>query len=355
MIPTGVDPAMNSHLLHDLARDPVVVAWEVTRACGYRCTHCRANAQPRPAAGELDHREGLSLVRALSGFAGTTLILTGGDPLLRDDLLGIAEHAAASGLRVALTPSATPRVTPRRLVDLARAGVAQIALSIDGADATAHDGMRGIRGSFARTLRILANARDAGMRTQVNTTVTRSSAPDLEGLARIVAESGAEMWSVFFLVPVGRGSADDMLDAMGHEDAFHRLADMTDAVPFRLKVTEAPAYRRVLIERGHHGPSAPPVNGARGFMFVSHDGNVCPSGFLPLVAGNVRTSSPISLYRESPLFRGLRDPTRLRGRCGACEYRSLCGGSRARAWATTGDMFAEDPTCIHEPGSETPC
>lgn len=346
---------MTPPVLTRLAQDPIVVAWEVTRACGYRCHHCRADAQPRPLPDQLDHDEAMHLVDRLGGFTGTTLVLTGGDPLLRTDLVDIAARATANGLGVALTPSATPRVTPERLGALAGAGLTSVAISLDGATPESHDGMRGITGSFARTLRILDMARGLGLRTQVNTTVTRHSAPDLERIAAIVERAGIGMWSVFFLVPVGRASADLVLDAHQTEAVLHRLADIAEYAPYRLKVTEAPAYRRVLAQRagGRRGappvPMPPPVNGGRGFMFVSHDGDVSPSGFLPIVAGNVRDRSPVDLYRSSELFTSLRDASRLRGRCGACEYREACGGSRARAWTMTGDLFGDDPTCAHQP------
>ncbi len=337
--------------LKGLSLNPIVVAWELTRACGYRCTHCRADAQPLPAVGELSPHEANDLVDALAGFYGTTLVLTGGDPFLRADLRAISERAVARGLRVGVAPSATPKVTAERLADLADAGVESVALSIDGAGADEHDAMRGIHGSFTRTLRILSDARRAGLRTQVNTTVTRRSVDDLERIAHLVAGTGVAMWSVFFLVPVGRGARDQVLSAHEHEAALQRLADLQGQMPYRLKVTEAPSYRRVLAQRGHPIHAVPPVNGGRGFMFISHDGNVCPSGFLPLVAGNVRDESPVSLYRDSKVFTDIRDPELLKGKCGACEFKLVCGGSRARARAMTGDAFAEDPTCAYQPAS----
>jgi radical SAM protein with 4Fe4S-binding SPASM domain len=337
----------------DLDRRPVVIAWEVTRACPYRCDHCRADAQTKPAPGELDSREAEALVDALQGFAGSTLVLTGGDPLLRRDLEGLVRRAVDRGLSVALTPSATPLVTPERLDALRRAGVRQVALSLDGADAETHDGLRRLRGSFDRTVGLIHAAAELGCAVQVNTTVTRRNVDQLERVAALVGDAGVVMWSAFFLVPVGRARTEDMLSPDEHEAAFHRLADIAAGVSFRVKVTEAPAYRRVLLQRGA-GRAAlpPPVNDGRGFMFVSHDGQVCPSGFLPYSAGNVREHSPVDLYRDAEVFRRLRDPSRLEGRCGRCEFRDVCGGSRARAWAITGNAFAEDPSCIHMPARE---
>ncbi len=340
-------PAMD---LASLARNPVIVAWEVTRACGYRCTHCRADAQPLAAPGQLDEAEARDLIDELATFDGTTLVITGGDPMLRRDLVDITRHATARGLPVALTPSATPQVTEARLGELVDAGLSRIAISLDGATAATHDGMRGIRGSFDRTIRILRMARDMGIPTQVNTTVTRLTAPDLDRIAAIVELVGASMWSVFFLVPVGRGSAADVLGAEETEVVLNRLADLAPTLPYRLKVTEAPSYRRVLAQRGVE--PGPPVNAGRGFMFISHDGDVQPSGFLTIPAGNVRHCSPVVLYRGSPLFRALRDPALLTGKCASCRWARACGGSRARALTMTGLLFGDDPTCPHIPEDE---
>jgi MoaA/NifB/PqqE/SkfB family radical SAM enzyme len=341
----------------DLARDPLVVAWEVTRACGYRCRHCRADARPRPLPGELDAREAVRLVDELARFRGTTLVLTGGDPMLRPDLEALVERATAGGLRVALTPSATSRVRPERLRALRRAGAAQLAISLDGPDAASHDGMRGVRGSFRRTVRIIEEAREAGFSVQVNSTLTRHSAGALDALAEGVAALGAVVWGVFFLVPTGRAARGDVMGAHAQERTLRRLALMRAGLPMRLKVTAAPAIRRVedqLAEAGRLPPPPPPlpVNDGRGFMFVAHDGTVAPSGFLPLAAGSARVASPVSVYRDSPLFRALREPARLRGRCGRCRWRDVCGGSRARAFALTGDPLGEEPTCPHRPEEE---
>ena len=334
----------------DLDRQPIVIAWETTRACPYRCAHCRADARPLPQPGQLDAAEALELVDSLEPFAGSILVLTGGDPLLRPDLEEIVRRARRRGLRVALTPAATPRVTEERLASLQNAGVGQVALSIDGADAASHDGLRDLPGSFHRTLRILERARGLGFPLQVNTTITRRNAGEIDAMARLVADAGAAVWSVFFLVPTGRGRTADLLTPHGHERAWRRLATMWGRTPFRIKVTAAPPFRRVLEESGRAaGPDAGQANDAKGFMFISHDGEVCPSGFLPISAGNVRHGSPVDLYRDSPLFRSLRDPARLHGRCGACRYAAVCGGSRARAYALGGDPLGEDPTCIHRP------
>jgi len=344
----------------DLDRDPIVVAWEVTRACGYRCRHCRADARPRPVPGQLSTQEGEGLIDDLARFSGTILVLTGGDPMLRPDLEQLAGRAAERGLRVALTPSATGRVRPERLAALRAAGVGQIALSLDGSDAARHDGIRGVRGSFARTIRILEAAREAGFPLQVNSTLTRGGAGDLDALAERVAKIAPAMWSVFFLVPTGRGRRADALGPHAQERTLRRLVRMREDLPMRLKVTAAPAVRRVEDQMAREGlcsppPARPPVNDGRGFMFVSHDGRVAPSGFLPVPAGDVRQTSAVDLYRHAPLFRALRDVHRLKGRCGRCPWSDVCGGSRARAFALTGDLFAEEPTCPYVPEEDPSC
>jgi radical SAM protein with 4Fe4S-binding SPASM domain len=347
--------------LPDLSRSPVVVAWEVTRACGYRCVHCRADAQPRRSPRELTTAEGRRLIDEIARFDRPILVLTGGDPLTRPDLEELAAHATGRGLRVALTPSATPRVTERRIRALQAAGVRRIALSVDGATAATHDGIRRLPGSFQRTLGILSTIQLAGLPVQVNTTITRTNVHEIEETARLVASIEPAMWSVFFLVPVGRARRKEMLSPDEHERAFERLADLDEVLPFRVKVTEAPPFRRVLLQRAALRGTRPPkdqlapVRDGKGFMFVSHEGAVCPSGFLPLPAGNVRERSAVEIYRDSDLFRALRDDDRLRGKCGRCPFRQVCGGSRARAWALNGDPLGEDPTCVFQPQEAAAC
>jgi AdoMet-dependent heme synthase len=344
----------------DLDRRQLVVAWEVTRACGYRCRHCRADAQPRPAPGELTEEEGRALVDDLARFGDTTLVLTGGDPMLRADLVELAGRASERGLSVAITPSATGRVTVARLAALREAGADTLAISLDGADAASHDAMRGVSGSHARSLRILERAREQGFALQVNSTITRHNAHEIPALAAQAVSVGAAVWSAFFLVPTGRGRTGDMLDAQGHEHALRELVGLRRQLPLRLKVTAAPAVRRIEEQMAWEGvapaPCPPlPVNDGRGFMFISHDGRICPSGFLPMAAGDVRTASAVDVYRDAPLFRGLREPSRLGGRCGACRWRDVCGGSRARAFALTGNPYASDPTCAYRTGVEPTC
>jgi radical SAM protein with 4Fe4S-binding SPASM domain len=295
------------------------------------------------------------------------LVITGGDPLMRPDVWELISYAVELGLRTSLTPTATALVTPGRLTRAREAGVRRIAVSLDGPSATLHDRFRGYSGSFQRTVRIISMVREAGLSLQINTAVTRYNWPMLDPMPELIAEANAVQWSVFFLVPTGRGRIEDMLSAAEHESAYNWLYDVSQSAPFDVKTTAAPAYRRVAIQRsreaGVQGPvagagyhfqdglnrPAVSINDGKGFAFISHTGDVCPSGFLPLAAGNVRQKSFAEIYRRSTLFRELRDLSLLKGKCGVCDFRSVCGGSRARVYGMTGDYLEADASCAYRP------
>lgn len=355
----------------DLA--PFTLAWEITRACALACLHCRAQAQPRRDRRELTTTEAMGVIDQIRELGDPILVVTGGDPLMRRDVFDLLAYAVQKGLRTSLTPSTTALVTPKNLARVRKAGVRRIAISLDGPTAEVHDHFRGFSGSFQRALEIMRDVREAGLALQINTTASRYNLSVLEEMPEMVAKAEAVQWSVFFLVPTGRGKAGDMISAEEHERVFHWLYDLSRQAPFDVKSTAAPAYRRVAIQRAQaerrdgSERNARPVAGAgyrfedgldrpglgvndgKGFAFISHIGEVYPSGFLPLAAGNVRERPLADIYRRSPLFRDLRDPDKLKGRCGACELRAVCGGSRARAWALSGDYLAEDPSCVYRP------
>jgi radical SAM protein with 4Fe4S-binding SPASM domain len=334
-----------------------VAIWEVTRACDLACIHCRASAVPARDPRELTTDEAVTLLGQVRDLGPDALVLTGGDPLKRPDLLELVRAATQLGLHVALAPSVTPSLTPAAIAKLAEAGVTRMALSLDGPDAAAHDAFRGMPGSFAATLRAIAAVREAGIALQVNTSLSRTTVDRLLATSLRVSGIGPALWSVFFVVPVGRARHADQLDAAACERVFHALYDWGDATGLPVKTTAAPAFRRVFLERereaARSGRARRPLpgvaNDGKGFVFVSHTGEVYPSGFLPLAAGSVRNDSLSDLYRYDPLFRALRDDARLEGKCGVCPYRSVCGGSRARAFAVTGNAFAADPACAYEP------
>jgi radical SAM protein len=351
----------------DVTKRPFVLVWEVTQACDLECKHCRADAKPERHPGELTTAEGKDLLDDAAEFGEDQLVvLSGGDPLVRPDLVELVEYGHDQGLLMTLTPSGTSSLTPAVIDDLAEAGLRRLALSIDGATATAHDEFRGEAGSFDQTIAAARAARERGIPLQSNTTVCQETVGELPELADLVAELGSVLWSVFFLVPVGRGR---VLEPIGPERAdrvMEWLLEQSQKRDFGVKTTEAPQYRRVAIQ-AHRGdeavaPSADDTVGRRtgiragnGFAFVNHRGDVYPSGFLPESAGRVREESVVDIYRNANLFTGLRDVDALRGTCGACEFRGVCGGSRSRAYAYTGDPLQSDPLCPYVPdGYEGP-
>lgn len=347
----------------DFAQAPFTIAWEVTRACAFSCVHCRADAQHRRNPRELSTEEGFALIDRLSEFGSPILVFTGGDPMMRRDLFDLIEHADRAGLRCSLTPTATALPTEARLRRAQAAGVRRIALSLDAPTPAVHDDFRKVRGSWERTMAILHRAHGIGLSTQINTTVTTHNVDLLPEMVTFVREVGAVQWSVFFLVPMGRGQELSMISPDEHERVFAWLHDLALTGDFDIKATAAPMYRRVAMQRRtgelvagagfsfHDGLDRPVqgVNDGRGFLFVSHLGEIMPSGFLPITAGNVRTDDVVDVYRNHPLFRSLRDPEQLTGKCGACEFRVVCGGQRGRAYAVTGDPLASDPACAYVP------
>ncbi len=334
----------------DTARRPLVLVWEVTQACELACEHCRADALPGRHPDELSTAEGKRLLDAAARFGDDQLVvLSGGDPLVRDDLTDLVEYGVDRGLRMTLTPSGTNSLTADRVAALDDAGLRRLALSFDGASLATHDAFRGEPGSFADTLRAARAARDRGLPLQVNTTVCAATADHLPAVRDLVADLDATLWSVFFLVPVGRGEALDPVSPARAERIAEWLHEVREDESFAVKTTEAPHFRRVGAQRDGTSPRGGGITAGDGFAFVSHVGDVYPSGFLPESAGNVRDDDLVDCYRNAPLFERLRDSDALGGKCGACPYRRLCGGSRSRAYAVTGDPLASDPLCPYVP------
>lgn len=332
---------------------PFVLIWELTQACDLACDHCRADAKPERHPDELTTREGKRLLDQAREFGENQLVvLSGGDPVKRPDLVELVEYGTDAGLNVTLTPSGTTSLTRETIADLADAGLRRMALSLDGATPEAHDAFRGEEGSFEETVAAAEHARELGIPLQVNTTVCAETLDQLPKIRELIAELGVVMWSVFFLVPVGRGVHLDPIDPETADEVMAWLNEVSDAAPFGVKTTEAPHYRRVAMQEGEGAPGAGGRMGivaGDGFAFVSHTGDVYPSGFLPKAAGNVRETPLPTIYRDSELFTSLRDRGNLKGKCGACSYKEVCGGSRSRAYATTGDPLAADPLCPHVP------
>lgn len=375
------------------ADQPLLVFWEMTKACPLACVHCRAVAQAGPLPGELSTAEGRQLISELGSTRRPhpVLILTGGDCLARPDLPQLVAHARQVGVPVALAPAVSPRLTSDLMRQLRGLGVTTVALSLDGATAATHDGVRGVPGHFATTLRAVRTLQSMGFRVQVDTTVMPATVGELGKIAVLLHHLGVRVWEVFFLVNVGRGDALAEIDPEEAEDVCHFLVEASRS-GLVVRTVEAPFFRRVVHQRAVLGdnwpvsgavpavPAAPgspirPAGGSRyrqltaalsaglgppttapkvptlstrdgtGVVFVGHDGAVYPSGFLPLSLGNVRHQSLLDVYRDHPLLLDIR-AGRFPGRCGHCTYTDLCGGSRARAYASAGDPLADDPACL---------
>jgi AdoMet-dependent heme synthase len=384
----------------DYDRAPFLAIWETTQACDLACKHCRASAQPLAHPSQLTTAEATNLIDQIAQLEVPLFVFTGGDPLKRPDIFQLIRHAADKGVHAALTPSATPLLTRDAIFRMRESGLSRLAVSLDGSYSHIHDDIRGVPGAWERTLEAIHWANEAELPIQVHTVVSRLNIDDLDRLAELLTEKQIAMWSFFFLVPVGRGKTDDLLTGEEFEAVFAKMWDLTKRVPFAIKTTEAMHYRRYLIQQrliegrptagiqddagakptamhpgapvgnghpvGHpgggwtseHGTGSESkavgwatkrVNDGRGFVFISHVGKVYPSGFLPIEGGDLHKDTLAHIYQESPIFVKLRNSDLLHGKCGACEFRNICGGSRARAYAVTGDVLAEEPCCIYQP------
>lgn len=346
-------------------RPPLVLAWEVTRACPLACRHCRAIAQPRAHITELSHDEGVALLDDVAeAFPGAVVILTGGEPLTRSDTLALAAAGTARGLRMALSVDVGWLLTPETCSQIRAAGVQAVSFSLHFPDAARSDVFASTPGFHAAAVEGLANLRAAGQHFQLHTTVMRSNASLLPRMHKLVGDLGAGAWELFFLVPTGRGRllAGEELPGGEQERVLRWLYRLQRHSPFPVKQICAPHFRRIESEsaraRGERRPERVTTRlttmsrgclAGNGFCFVSHVGDVCGCGFLPLSVGNVRDRPLSEIYAGAPLFRAFRDPSSLGGDCGACEFRAICGGCRARAYAATGDPLAEEPDCAYRP------
>lgn len=341
---------------YDFADKAFLVFWEITRSCALACQHCRAEAQPHRHPLELNREESSRLITQLAAWQPPMLILTGGDPLMRRDVLDLVREATEAGLHVGLSPAATSRLLHADFAAIKAAGVQRMSLSLDGATKETHDRFRGVEGTFERTIEAVKRAHAVGLDLQINTTLTRSNLHEYEAFKQLMFELKPAMWSVFLLVPTGRAGLDELPEASDIERIFEDMASIVGKAPFAIKTTEGHHFRRVVMQKMGGGPGSRPgmrsplgIRDGRGVMFISHTGEVSPSGFLPMVCGNVRDTDPAEIYRKHPLFLSLRDNDALGGKCGVCEFRSICGGSRSRAYGVTGDPFAQDPACMYQP------
>lgn len=343
---------------------PLLIYWESTRACELACLHCRASAVPTRHPLELGTAEVKQLLRQIADFGGRRLphlIITGGDPLQRPDLIEILEFGQSLDIPVSLTPAGTERLTPDVIRRCKDAGIVGLGLSLDGSDASRHDAFRGEPGSFGWTANAALAARREGLPVQVNTMVTAQTVDDIPDIYEVVRDLDITRWALFFLITTGRGQTLQEVTPARAERFLNWLWKLVAKAPFPIKTTEAHHYRRIAYLKmrsagmDHEAILKTPtgrgfgIRDGNGIVFISHTGEVYPSGFLPLSAGNVRQKSLVEFYRHSDLFGSLRDPDCLQGKCGRCEFRAICGGSRARALASEGDPLAYDPLCPYVP------
>lgn len=364
----------------DLSTRPIFICWETTKACLLTCRHCRAKSIRQRLPDELSREEGLRLIDQMLEFGEPypALLLTGGDPLMRPDLFELIEAARKKGIYTAVAASVSPLLDREKMERLRDLDIQIVSVSLDGATAELHDRIRNVPGTFDATIRVIETAAEVGLRLQVNSTIMKSNLEQLADIFHLVRERGAVAWEAFFLIRTGRGSGLESPDPAECEEVTHFLYDATRyGIPVRS--SEGPHFRRVFMQR--QAGAKPPqgqlystlgarlvellgearnepylrlnaTGDGRGILFVSHNGEILPSGFLPLPLGNVKTGNLKEIYTGHPLLRELRDPAKLKGRCGECEYNVICAGSRARAYAEHHDPLQEDPACVYIPSPD---
>ena len=347
-----------------LSGPPRLIAWELTQSCNLRCLHCRASATKEKSREELSLEEGIKFIESLPEVGCPILILTGGEPLMRQDVFQLAQKASDLGLRVVLATNGTmiDDVIAKNIVS---SGIKRVSISLDGPDARSHDNFRGVSGAFNQAIKGIDALKRVGLEFQINTTITKRNYHQIEDMARLAMDLGARALHIFLLVPTGRGKdlADEAISAVDYEKVLHEFYDLSKRIPMEMKATCAPHYYRIVSQKekdqltggisahGQHGFSAMTRGclGGTGFCFISYKGDVCPCGYLPVIAGNIREKSFKEIWDHAPLFQDLRDLSKLKGKCGRCEFRMVCGGCRARAYNQFGDYLAEEPLCIYKP------
>ncbi len=369
---------------YDFSRNPLLVFWETTKACPLSCRHCRASSISHSLEDELSLEEGIKLMDDIAAFGHPkpVVIMTGGDCMMRSDIVEIVREGRGRQLSIALSPAVSSLLEYGKLMEFRSLGIRSISLSLDGSNAETHDRIRGIRGHFGETIKATSRLVTMGFSVQINTTVMPDNVEQLADIALILKQLGIRVWEVFFLVSVGRGEQLKELTAEQNEDTCNFLAEMT-RYGFTVRTVEAPFFRRVLAKRVMSTPTADgadsevhgelygwlmerasiligkpqrdivasnvPTRDGKGIIFISQNGDVYPSGFLPLAVGNVKSQSVTDIYRRNGTLMAIRNGE-FKGKCGICEYRDVCGGSRSRAFSHSGDVLAEDPGCAYIPG-----
>ena len=325
-----------------------MIAWELTRNCNLSCVHCRASAAAGPHTGELTTNECRRIIDDILVFSSPTVILTGGEPLLRDDIFDIINYGNEKGLRLVIAVNGT-LLTREKAGALKDGGIKRVSLSLDGKDKASHGAFRGAEGSFDAVVKAAEILREVGLPFQINTTVTRLNSDDLEAIYGLTRSMGAVAWHVFLLVPVGRGEGlkGEELDAKMYEDVLEKLYRMETRNEIEMKVTCAPHYYRIVKEKGETPKSAGCLAG-KSFLFISHRGIAQPCGYLEVPSGDVRAMGVRKVWEESPVFRNLRDLSTYKGKCGGCKFLRICGGCRARAYELTSDILEAEPLCSYQ-------
>lgn len=357
---------------------PILIFWETTKACDLACKHCRASALLDALPDEMNLEESLEFIDQIKEFGKPypILILTGGDIMKKRGLEAILRRARELGIPASMSPSATPLLNEDAFGLMKKYGVKSLSLSLDGASSDTHDWLRGYLGTFEKTVSLARKLISEGFTLQINTTVFKRNIHELPQLLKILLETRVKTWEVFALIKTGRGIDREDLDSEDYEDVFNYL-EFASRYGISVRTVEAPFFRRIIQERrkseyiggnvyrklvgdtiellGQPGPRSSghtsQTRDGKGIIFVSHSGEVNPSGFLPLKLGNVKEKTIVDIYRNNDTLIRLRDSSNFRGRCGACEYSDICGGSRSRAFSYFGDVFQEDPRCIYVPES----
>lgn len=341
-----------------------LVAWELTRKCNLNCVHCRAGSERGPYPGELDTAKCLEILDQVGSLGKPIVILTGGEPLMRDDVFELARYGTRAGLRMVMATNGT-LLTPGIVQEMKESGIARASISIDGANEGQHDRFRQVPGAFNRAMEGINLLKEGGVEFQINTTVTRHNRDEIEDILGMAVRLGAAAHHLFLLVPTGRAKemVNQEIDALEYEKLLHWFYRMRDKVPIHLKATCAPHYYRILRQEAHargekvnmetYGLDAVTRGclGGTAFCFISHQGIVQPCGYLELDCGDVKKDPFDKIWRDSKIFNQLRDFSSYKGKCGRCEYTRVCGGCRARAFESTGDFLAEEPLCSYEPGA----
>jgi AdoMet-dependent heme synthase len=340
-----------------------LVAWEMTRKCNLNCVHCRAGSERGPYPGELSTAKCLEVLKEIREVGTPIVILTGGEPLMREDVFDLAQKGTGLGLRMVMATNGT-LLRPELVERMKDSGIKRVSISLDGADERQHDAFRKVPGAFMGALEGIRLLKEGGVEFQINTTVTRHNIGNIQRILDLSVQLGAAAHHIFLLVPTGRAKymVNQEIDALEYERVLHWFYEMRDQVPLHLKVTCAPHYYRILRQEAHRKGEKVDVEtygldavtrgclGGTSFVFISNTGIVQPCGYLELNCGDLKKSPFPSVWRDSKIFNQLRDFSAYKGKCSRCEYVRFCGGCRARAYEATGDFLAEEPLCVYQPG-----